>query len=78
MTHPEAAGRWHDRSNYLVVLSVPDERALELLCDDLNGCCPVLVHEPDLDDQATAFAVRHDAGRWLSSLPLAMRELSMT
>jgi peptidyl-tRNA hydrolase len=81
MRYPGIAARWYDRSNYLVILSVPDEaelRARENLLDGNFGLRTMLVTEPDLADQATAFAVEHRAQKLLSSLPLAMKEPAMT
>lgn len=78
--HPEAFSDWHDHSSYVVVLQVPDLAHLTAR----YSCLPeyakrVLNREPDLGDQATAFAVLgNDAGRLLSDLPLALRETVMS
>jgi len=79
---PEAIKKWHDESNYVVVVSVPDEDSLLALAD--HACwkndvpCWVFV-EPDLGNQHTALALRPgpDAGSICGSLPLAMKEVSV-
>ena len=57
----------------LVLLEVPDEKALELQLARCTGCGVVPFYEPDLGDALTAFAVGPDAARVLSSLPLLLR-----
>lgn len=54
-----------------VVLSVPNETTLVEIASKLDG---VLFREPDIGNEATAFAHVGD-GHQLSSLPLAGREL---
>ena len=76
---PAVTESWHRESNYVVVLQIPDEVDL---FRRFNRCADVLhrvmVFEPDIDDQATAFAVLGaDAGRILSDLPLAMKAAAM-
>lgn len=78
--HPEAFRTWQEESNFVVVLSAHDE--IELLSYwqrlDLNPY-RALVREPDIGDQATAFAVIGlEAGRVLSSLPLCLKEMALT
>ena len=66
----------HD-SRYLVVLAAEGEDALldqYARLVDRKGLRGVLVREPDLDSY-TAIAVEHAAGRFLSALPLAMKEV---
>ena len=67
---------WHTHGQNLVVLAVPDERALESLLEQMRTgggftCAPF--HEPDFGGELTAFAVGDEAARLLSSLPLALR-----
>ena len=65
-------GKWEGN---LVVLQAPDEKTLEdhaYLLDEM-GFSVARFREPDLDDAMTAIAVSADAGRLLSSLPLALR-----
>lgn len=66
--------------NNIVVLQVPDEKALhDLFCravrdPDVAGAP---FYEPDLDDSLTAIALGGEgASRYVSSLPLALRELT--
>lgn len=62
----------------LVLLEVPDLGALHDVCALIAHIDPedhTLFHEPDLGGEFTAFATAHpDAGRVLSSLPLALRD----
>lgn len=80
MRYPGIAARWHDKSNYLVLLVCHGESELVNLFQKVEqaGQRAFMVTEPDLDDQHTAFAVEHAGGRILSSLPLAFKELAMT
>ena len=57
----------------LVLLEVPDEKALELQLARCTGCGVVPFYEPDRSGELTAFAVGPDAARVLSSLPLLLR-----
>lgn len=63
----------------MVVLSVPDESALDHEFTRLPSHVDrVMVSEPDLGDEHTAFAaLGADAGRTLANLPLALREVAM-
>lgn len=71
---------WHRDSNYVVVLSVPDEPSLKRQFDRMASApARVIVTEPDMSDEAMAFAVLGvDAGRLLSSLPAQGKELAMS
>ena len=76
---PEVTEAWHRESNFVVVLQVPDEAAL---IDRFHRLVPttdrVVVTEPDLNDEATAFAVVGPiAGRLLSDLPLCQKVVAM-
>ena len=75
LAQPAQTARWHTRSNNLVCLAVPDEKALSGLVEALvRESVPVLCfHEPDLGGELTAVAVSPDGARLLSSLPLALR-----
>jgi hypothetical protein len=79
--NPEPVSQWHDASNNLVLLAVPDEEALRDLGTALleRGHTCVPFYEPDLDDALTAIAVApsDEASRMLSHLPLALREAAM-
>lgn len=81
MKHPEHTAQWHTDSQYLILVSVPDEAALFARYQravDL-GLTSLLVREPDLDDEATAFCTGPGevASRLLSDLPLTLREAAM-
>lgn len=75
---PEATAVWHRESNYVVALQAQD---LEHLVQWFNRCTPdinrCMMIEPDLEDEPTAFAALGPAaGRLLSSLPLAGKEVA--
>jgi hypothetical protein len=75
VNHPEAVDRWHAESNFLVVLSHPDPLSLS------GDFVVEVVTEPDLPGDpvtAVAFLPHPGVGRALSSLPLALREPSMS
>ena len=73
----EGARRWHEDSNNLAVLQVPDERSLGLLVHSALSEDFVVAqfHEPDLDGSLTAAAFEFGAKSLLGSLPLALRSL---
>jgi len=79
---PVAIGRWLLQSNFLVIVSVPDEGALLDLISEAHsrGIPHVGVREPDIGDEATAvaFAPGRDAQRLCANLPLALRQVAMT
>lgn len=76
--HASIARAWQAGDNNLIVLSVPDEGALDRLRIAISETSPrrVAVHEPDLGYQLTAIAFEGtDAAiRLVSSLPLALRK----
>jgi len=72
--HPEVAREWHDASNTLAFLSVPDEDALERLRErafdhDIRAS---IFREPDLGDSLTAVALEPSGSKLVRSLPLAL------
>jgi len=75
--HPHVVGDWLTNSNYLVVLSVPDEAALFDITAQAawGGLMTHLVREPDLGDEATALAIQPGivAQKLCASLPLALK-----
>jgi peptidyl-tRNA hydrolase len=77
--HPEAMAKWHEESNFVVVLTITNEASLRNRYRKLpSHCARAMVVEPDLGDECTAFAVLGaDAGRMLSDLPLALKEVAM-
>lgn len=70
--------RWLSASNYLVVVNVRDESALQDLIDlaRQKSIITVPMVEPDLDDQVTAVAFEPGvaARKICAQLPLALRE----
>lgn len=76
--HPEITSQWYSGSNYLILLSVPDEWSLlewvaTAAHEDVDFS---LVHEPDIDDEATALALAPSSlGAMLSQLPLMGKEV---
>ena len=72
---------WFDTSEYLVLLQVPDERALKTYALHAINLS-IYMHaqvEPDMDDAVTAVALEPGlvTQQLLSELPLALREESM-
>lgn len=77
--HPDATTTWLEDSNYIVILSVPDEATLIEHHTAASEAPTTLVREPDIGDEATALAIGPSGyHRRLSNLPLAGRELAMT
>jgi peptidyl-tRNA hydrolase len=76
MRHPTEAGRWFWDSNNIVLLECADEAALRGLVvrARLAEVPYALFSEPDFDCHATACAFSTGARRFLSSLPLALKE----
>ena len=70
------------QSNFLVLVSVPDENALLDLITEAHtrGITHVGVREPDIGDEATAvvFTPGRAAQRLCANLPLALRQAAMT
>lgn len=81
--NPQDFRKWVEKSNYIVVLSTENEDSLKDIISKLkdNSLDYSVFIEPDLDNQITALAIspKHSewASRWLSSLPLAMKEYSI-
>ncbi len=69
---------WYRESNYLCMLSVPDEIALLLLIQEAEekGVRWAAFKEPDFDNQYTAVALEptDEAMQICACLPLALRE----
>lgn len=69
---------WLLRSNYLVIVSVPDEDALLDLITAVSsaGLVRSAIREPDLNNQATAVAIQPgpQARRICSRFPLCQRD----
>lgn len=76
--YPVIAGRWFVTSNYLIIVSVPDENALAALAvhASILTTLTATVREPDINDEITAVALAPTpaARRLCSQLPLALRD----
>lgn len=79
--HPQLTEEWYRNSQYLILLSVPDEEALMGWVLNLQdeGLVHSVFHEPDWEDQLTAIAVApsETAQRIFANLPLTLREASL-
>lgn len=79
-SHPSITGPWQAKSQYLVLVSVPDEVALIGLASRAlaSGIQVATWHEPDLADAATAVALEPGtvARRLCANLPLHGRRLA--
>ncbi len=75
--HIDITADWLRRSNYLVIVSVPDEGAiLDLISTaSARGVLRTAVREPDLADEVTAVALGPgpQAARLCANLPLALK-----
>ena|SRR5688572_14311747 len=76
--HPDLDTAWYRGSNNLVVLQVANEVALKglmetVLSETPNTCCADF-REIDLGNQLTAVAFEDGARKFVSSLPLALRQ----
>ncbi len=74
---PSEHRTWHSEGQNLVVLACPNAQDLDRLIDRLESTLEipcVAFFEPDLDGALTAFAVSDAASKYLSQLPLALRE----
>lgn len=71
--HKNEAKLWHDTSNYLALLSVPDEQSLCKLVDKAHehDLCLSLFHEFDRDGELTAVAFESRAKQLLRNVKLA-------
>jgi peptidyl-tRNA hydrolase len=78
----EQTAPWMRDSQWLVIVTVPDEAHLEDLSARarLNGVGQVCWHEPDRDNELTAVALDPGKGARLlcANLPLLGRELAVT
>lgn len=81
--HADTTTEWFTRSQYLVIVTVPDEVALiRLVSQALDAGIEVATwHEPDMGNQTTAVALApgDDARRLCAQLPLlGRRPLALT
>jgi len=76
--NPELSKKWSEDSDFLALLSVKDEQALELLrhCCIQNDILLAEFREPDIGNELTAIALEpcKAAQRLTAGLPLAMKE----
>lgn len=72
--HPDADREWFRESQTLVLLSVPDERALARLGVKAvrAGVPHSCFREPDLNDSMTAIAIAPSGARLCKRFPLAL------
>lgn len=79
---PEETRKWYYSSNFLVIVSVPNEDSLHDLRREAasRGIRYAYVREPDIGNQLTAIALGPGkaAQKLCASLPLALRESTMT
>lgn len=72
--HPDRAGPWHKNSNYVVLLSVQNEKELIDLIEkcELNNLKYSTFQEPDLGNTVTAIAIEPSpiTQKLVSNLPL--------
>ena len=80
LKYPEAAKKWRDESNFLIVLSVSSEAelcelAIELARTNMDWC---RFREPDLGNELTALAVLPNdySEAFFRNLPLALQEVT--
>jgi len=73
-TYPELDKLWYERSNYLALLAVPDEKSLSQLLERARrrGIPAVGFREPDLGWSLTAVALASKAKGLVRRLPLAL------
>jgi len=73
--NPHLAKAWQKESNSIIILTVPDERALYDFCEKNSGLDYTEFREPDLGYELTAIALHpcEEARRKTSNLPLAMK-----
>ncbi len=80
--HRDLLDPWLLASNFLVIVSVPDENHLLDLISEAHrrGIVHTGVREPDVNDEATAVALAPGVAsqRLCASLPLALRQMAMT
>jgi len=80
LKHPQETLNWHNLSNYIVCLSVADEKSLHMLKEKAEQreifCVPFF--EPDLNNQLTALTLEPcEASKKLcSNIPLALKEFT--
>ncbi len=77
---PSEYAQWFKESKNVVLLQVPDEPTLIELWQRVKSFgleASAGFREPDLSDELTAVAFGDEAQRYLSSLPLALRDYAV-
>jgi len=73
--YQDIAKEWHEKSKYLIYLSVPDEQHIKDLItkSEFKFINISIFREPDIDNEITAIAFEpsKESARLLSNLPLA-------
>jgi peptidyl-tRNA hydrolase len=76
---PHKFREWKETSNYIISLQIPDENQLILLYEKLKdqGAYATLFREPDIDNEATSFAVfgTPEVRKQTSNLKLSLKKI---
>lgn len=74
VAHPHQTKVWHEESNTLALLAIPNEAALGVLLENaIHSRIPVApFREPDRGDELTAIALGPQGKRLTKNLPLAL------
>ena len=74
--YPDINREWYEKSNNIVVLQAGSKEELAKIAYDLtnHGVKVSLFKEPDLGDELTAIAVEPAGAKYLSCLPLALKQ----
>lgn len=77
--HPQKFREWKEASNYIISLQIPDEKSLIQLYQKFKdqGAITTLFREPDIDNEATSFAVfgTPDIRKQTSNLSLSLKKI---
>jgi hypothetical protein len=73
---PARFATWAKADPIIVILAAPSRTALEIVRMELldEGLEVAAFHEPDINDELTAIAFGGEGARFVSQLPLALRE----
>ena len=78
--YPQVSKQWQSMSNYLVLLSVNNERELVILINKFSEhkLNVTIFKEPDIDNEITSIAVEpcELSKKLTSNLPLALKEFN--
>lgn len=73
--NPEAARAWHDNSQFLILLGAPNEKTLSAYAEIFPDT--TIYREPDYNDEITSICLGLGADKYVSDLPLLLREPTM-